>query len=159
MLLLCQDFDIGETMRLWDTLLAAEGPADDGDNPMISADSKKVRRFAYLDFVVVAAVMNVRQKIVEGNDFATGMETLQKAAQKFRFRKPKGMDSDEEDEDDNDQIHTKIKQEKGFNIFQQDLTGMESLIQKSRESCICWMMAQFEQGNTDCKVYQDVINK
>jgi len=74
MLLLCQDFDIGETMRLWDTLLAAEGPNED-ENPMISED-ERVKRFAYIDFVVVAAVMGVRDKVVKGNDFATGMETL-----------------------------------------------------------------------------------
>jgi len=72
MLLLCQDFDIGETMRLWDTLLAAEGPNDD-ENPMI-ADDHRVKRFTYMDFVVCAAVMGVREKVIKGNDFATGME-------------------------------------------------------------------------------------
>ena len=103
-------------MRLWDTLLAAEGPSNDDDNPMMN-DEAKVKRFTYMDFIVVAAVINVREKVVEGNDFATGMELLQKAAQKFRFRKPRGVDSDE-DEDDNDQIYTKIKSDKGINAFE-----------------------------------------
>ena len=66
-------------MRLWDTLLAAEGPSIDGDNPMVSFMDTKIKRFSYMDFVVVAAVSNIRDKVING-DFATGMETLQKAA-------------------------------------------------------------------------------
>lgn len=51
MLLMCQDFDMANCIRLWDTLFA---------------DSQ---RFEFLNFVCVAVVLQVRDQIVDG-DFA-----------------------------------------------------------------------------------------
>lgn len=69
MLLMCQDFGMAETLRLWDTLLAAVGPNN--------AESG-VPRFDFIDFVAVALVQSpqVSEPIKEGNDFSTCMETL-----------------------------------------------------------------------------------
>ena len=49
MLLMCQDFEMAETLRLWDTLLAAIGPNN--------AD-KGVPRFDFIDFLAVALVQS-----------------------------------------------------------------------------------------------------
>ena len=61
MLLLCQEFDIDNSVRLWDTLLA---------------DPK---RFDFTNFVCVALVSFVRDDIIDG-DFACCMENLQKSS-------------------------------------------------------------------------------
>ena len=58
MLLMCQEFDMANCVRLWDTLFA---------------DSK---RFEFLNFVSVAIILQVRDEILEG-DFAQCMENLQ----------------------------------------------------------------------------------
>jgi isocitrate/isopropylmalate dehydrogenase len=65
---------MAETLRLWDSLLAAVGPKTDYvSNP----------RFEFIDFVAVALVQTpqVRDTVIEGNDFSTCMENLQKAAE------------------------------------------------------------------------------
>jgi len=61
MLLLCQEFDMEDAVRLWDTLLVDPS------------------RFNYTTFVCVAMVSTIRDQIVDG-DFACCMENLQKAA-------------------------------------------------------------------------------
>jgi hypothetical protein len=63
MLLLCQEFSIHDSIRLWDTLLT---------DPM---------RFNFTNFVCVALVSFVREDIVDG-DFACCMENLQKSSEK-----------------------------------------------------------------------------
>lgn len=57
MLLMCQDFDMPNCIRLWDTLFA---------------DSN---RYEFLNYVCVAIVLQVREIILEG-DFASCMEAL-----------------------------------------------------------------------------------
>jgi len=57
MLLLCQEFEMEPTIRLWDTLLA---------DPT---------RFNFTNFVCVALVSFVRDDIIDG-DFACCMENL-----------------------------------------------------------------------------------
>jgi len=57
MLLLCQEFDMENSVRLWDTLLA---------------DPK---RFEFTNFACVALVSFVRDDIIDG-DFACCMENL-----------------------------------------------------------------------------------
>ena len=61
MLLLCQEFCMQRSIRLWDTLLA---------DPT---------RFLFTNFVCVALVSFVRDDIIDG-DFACCMENLQKSA-------------------------------------------------------------------------------
>jgi hypothetical protein len=61
MLLMCQEFDMANVIRLWDTLFA------DPD------------RFDYMNYVCVALVQMKREQVLEG-DFAVCMETLQRAA-------------------------------------------------------------------------------
>lgn len=60
MLLMCQEFDMSNVIRLWDTLLS---------DP---------ERFDFMNFVCVAAVRTQREKCLEG-DFAECMESLQRA--------------------------------------------------------------------------------
>ncbi len=73
MLLMCQEFKIHEILRLWDTLLSAQGP-----EKVSSGDDTK--RFQYLTYVVVALVAGEKQGIIdEGADFSVCMENLQKA--------------------------------------------------------------------------------
>ena len=69
MLLLCQDMGINDSMRLWDSLLSAEGEELKGNC-----------RFQFIDFVAVALVQGVSVKILEENDFAGCMQNLQNAA-------------------------------------------------------------------------------
>lgn len=57
MLLLCQEFDMANCVRLWDTLFA------------------DANRFEFLNFICVAIVQQVRDEILEG-DFAACMENL-----------------------------------------------------------------------------------
>ena len=75
MLLMCQDFGMSETLRLWDSLLSAIGP---------QPESEKISnpRFEFINYIAVALVQTpqVRDIIIEGNDFSTCMENLQKAA-------------------------------------------------------------------------------
>ena len=61
MLLMCQEFDMSNVIRLWDTLFS---------DP---------ERFNYLNFICVALVQTKRDICIEG-DFAECMETLQRAA-------------------------------------------------------------------------------
>jgi hypothetical protein len=63
MLLLCQEFDMAPSIRLWDTLLT---------------DPK---RFEFTNFVCVAMVSFVRDDIIDG-DFSCCMENLQKASER-----------------------------------------------------------------------------
>ena len=91
MLLMCQEFNLGCTMRLWDTLLAAEGPPpattdealgfsnlDDFEVMEVSAPEGRILRFSYIDFIGVALVKNVRMRILNSDgDFAECMESLQ----------------------------------------------------------------------------------
>lgn len=67
MLLMCQEFNITDSLRLWDTLLAAED-----DLP----GKSKVSRFSFINYVAVALVRqkSVRETIIKENDFATCME-------------------------------------------------------------------------------------
>ena len=55
---MCQDFDMPNCIRLWDTLFADPN------------------RYEFLNYVCVAIVVQVREIILDG-DFATCMETLQ----------------------------------------------------------------------------------
>lgn len=57
MLLMCQEFDMSNVIRLWDTLLS---------DP---------ERFDFLNFICVASVLYKRDICVEG-DFAECMENL-----------------------------------------------------------------------------------
>lgn len=57
MLLLCQEFNMEDSIRLWDTLLS---------DP---------QRFNFTNFVCVALVSFVRDEIIDG-DFACCMENL-----------------------------------------------------------------------------------
>jgi len=61
MLLLCQEFNMKDSIRMWDTLLS---------DP---------QRFNFLNYLCVALVSFVRDEIIDG-DFATCMECLQKAS-------------------------------------------------------------------------------
>ena len=65
MLLLCQEFDMKDSIRLWDTLLA---------DPT---------RFSFTNFVCVALVSYVRDDIIDG-DFACCMENLQKSSERVK---------------------------------------------------------------------------
>jgi TBC1 domain family member 13 len=58
MLLMCQDFEMPNCVRLWDTLLADQN------------------RFDFLNYVSASVIIQVRDIILEG-DFAVIMETLQ----------------------------------------------------------------------------------
>ena len=58
MLLMCQEFDMPNCIRLWDTLFSDK------------------KRYDFLNYVCVAIVVSVRDLIIEG-DFAQCMETLQ----------------------------------------------------------------------------------
>lgn len=58
MVLMCQEFDMPDAIRLWDTLLAEDG------------------RFEFLNYLCAQAVLNVRECVVKG-DFAEIMEGLQ----------------------------------------------------------------------------------
>ena len=49
MLLLCQDLKVNDSMRLWDSLLSAEGEITEG----------KYMRFQFIDFIAVALVQGV----------------------------------------------------------------------------------------------------
>ena len=62
MLLMCQEFELLCILRLWDTLIAAEGPAlsstemqNAGAIPNNQEDFK-IQRFEFIDFVAVALV-------------------------------------------------------------------------------------------------------
>ena len=58
MLLLCQEFDMANCVRLWDTLFADQN------------------RYEFLNYVCVALIQEVRDEVLEG-DFAECMENLQ----------------------------------------------------------------------------------
>ena len=57
MLLMCQEFDMANCVRLWDTLFADPN------------------RYEFLNYVCVAIIIEVRDEILEG-DFAACMENL-----------------------------------------------------------------------------------
>ena len=71
MLLLCQDLGINDSMRLWDSLLSAEGTEDGLYGNC---------RFQFVDFVAVALVQGVSVRILQEKDFAGCMQNLQAAA-------------------------------------------------------------------------------
>ena len=90
MLLMSQEFDALNTIRLWDTLLAAEKQPDSVGEDASVVDGieendfdlweliTEVPRFCYINYVAVALTLNVREKIVLSNgDFAICMESLQ----------------------------------------------------------------------------------
>ena len=54
---MCQDFDMPNCIRLWDTLFSDPN------------------RYDFLNYVMAAIVLQVRDEIIEG-DFATCMEAL-----------------------------------------------------------------------------------
>ena len=58
MLLMCQDFEMPNCIRLWDTLFADE------------------HRFDFLNYCCVTVVLQTRETIMTG-DFAQIMETIQ----------------------------------------------------------------------------------
>ena len=58
MLLMCQEFDMANCVRLWDTLFA------------------DTSRYEFLNYVCVAIILEVREEVLEG-DFAACMENLQ----------------------------------------------------------------------------------
>lgn len=64
MLLMCQDFEMPNCIRLWDTLLADE------------------KRFDFLNYVCASVVISVHDTIMEG-DFAQIMECLQSQAEQI----------------------------------------------------------------------------
>lgn len=64
MLLMCQDFEMPNCVRLWDTLFSDE------------------KRFDFLNYVSAAVIISVRDTILEG-DFAAIMETLQGETKKI----------------------------------------------------------------------------
>lgn len=64
MLLMCQEFDMANCVRLWDTLFADE------------------QRFDFINFVCAAVVVDIRDLIIEG-DFAQCMESLQGQAKQI----------------------------------------------------------------------------
>ena len=64
MLLMCQDFDMPNCVRLWDTLFSDPN------------------RYDFLNYVMAAIVLQVRDDILEG-DFATCMEKLQQEAKQI----------------------------------------------------------------------------
>ena len=67
-------------MRLWDSLLSAEGPSEDSE-----VMEGKMMRFAYIDFIAVALVKNIRTQIIESRgDFAVCMEGLQQTSHSFK---------------------------------------------------------------------------
>lgn len=76
------------TIRLWDTLLAAEKQPEsvNDDASVVNGTDDldlwelitEVPRFCYINYVAVALTLNVREKIVLSNgDFAICMESLQ----------------------------------------------------------------------------------
>ena len=66
MLLLCQEFNLSCTLRLWDTLISAEGPPNPTIDDSMFFDKpkqnsiEKAPRFQYIDYIAVALVKNVR---------------------------------------------------------------------------------------------------
>ena len=72
MLLMCQEFNMNDTMRVWDTIFCAEPPT--------IREEMKIKRFTYINYIAVALVRGVRNPIVRENDFAVCMEMLQKAS-------------------------------------------------------------------------------
>lgn len=84
MLLMCQEFELLCILRLWDTLIAAEGPHLTPEDMMKAGivpsnqDDFKLQRFEFIDFVSVALVLRVRERIINGEgDFANLMDALQ----------------------------------------------------------------------------------
>ena len=84
MLLFCQEFELLCVLRLWDTLMSAEGPALTQEELLIAGGSPnnqedfKIQRFEFMDFVAVALVQRVRKQILDGQgDFANVMDALQ----------------------------------------------------------------------------------
>jgi hypothetical protein len=72
MLLMCQEFELLCVLRLWDTLAAAEGPAltsaelASAGASASNQEDCKIQRFEFIDFVAVALVLNIRERILEG---------------------------------------------------------------------------------------------
>ena len=65
MLLLCQEFNMQDSIRLWDTLLSDPN------------------RFSSTNFFCMALVFHVRDEIIDG-DFACCMESLQKSSNRVK---------------------------------------------------------------------------
>lgn len=79
MLLMCQEFNVPDTMRLWDSVLSADahnivGIRED-ENPIIGPI-----KYEYIDFVGAAMVLNLGDEIIKANDFSDIMEMLQDAS-------------------------------------------------------------------------------
>ena len=85
MLLMCQEFELLCVLRLWDTLMAAEGPdtsqlvnasMSQQFNPS-NQENYKIKRFEFIDFVAVAMIQRRRPFIFSRvRDFANVMEAL-----------------------------------------------------------------------------------
>jgi hypothetical protein len=75
MLLMCQEFNVPDTMRLWDSLLAADAhnitDVRQDDNPVLG-----VLKYTFIDFVSVALVLNLKDEIIKRDDFSDIMEML-----------------------------------------------------------------------------------
>lgn len=69
MLLMCQEFSLIDTLRLWDALLAADAPG-------VSTNKKSEHSFQYLDFIAVALAQGVGLRIQYLNEFSACMELL-----------------------------------------------------------------------------------
>lgn len=79
MLLMCQEFTVPDTMRLWDSLLSADahnimGERQD-DNPLLSPI-----KYQFIDFISAAMVYNLSKEIIKADDFSDIMEMLQEAS-------------------------------------------------------------------------------
>ena len=85
---MCQEFNLSCTLRLWDTLLAAEGPEpsaideafgfdDEFESVDLPPPETRINRFTFIDFIAVALVKNIRMTIFDSDgDFAECMEAL-----------------------------------------------------------------------------------
>ncbi len=79
------------TLRLWDTLISAEGPPNPTVDDALQFEKlkqtniEKAPRFQFIDYIAVALVQNVRQEIIDGEgEFSVCMESLQQTSQSFQ---------------------------------------------------------------------------
>ena len=66
-------------MRLWDTFLAADAYSVPGFREQTNPALSQIK-YEYVDFVSVALVINLGDRIKEANDFSDIMEMLQNAS-------------------------------------------------------------------------------
>lgn len=80
MLLMCQEFNIRNIMRVWDSILAADAHPVSGKGDQGHSELSPIK-YEYVDFISVALVQNLGDKLIEADDFSDIMEMLQAAAQ------------------------------------------------------------------------------